>query len=161
MASVGYGKSNTKQEDKSQSTSLTQSVVGSVNGNTNIVAGEDLNIKASIVESGKDINLIGKNVNLDAADVTEDTQSKYEHKSSGISIGVTYSGVAAAAASAKKSKENSEFSDSAVGKIMSSAETVRKASMAAATPVVLQAHKQNITKTKDTTSSQVVGTHSK
>ena len=161
VASVGYGKSNTKQEDKSQSTSLTQGVVGSVNGNTNIVAGEDLNIKASIVESGKDINLIGKNVNLDAADVTEDTQSKYEHKSSGISIGFTYSGVAAAVASAKKSKENSEFSDSAVGKIMSSAETVRKASMAAATPVVFQAHNQKVTKTKDTTSSQVVGTEVK
>uniref|UniRef100_UPI003FCC44C1 hemagglutinin repeat-containing protein n=1 Tax=Acinetobacter sp. TaxID=472 RepID=UPI003FCC44C1 len=62
VASVGYGKSNIKQDHKSQATSLTQSVVGSVNGNINIVAGEDLNAVASIIEAGKDINLMGKNV---------------------------------------------------------------------------------------------------
>jgi filamentous hemagglutinin len=110
--------------------------VSSVNGNTNIIASQDLNAVASIIEAGKDINLIGKNVHLDAADVQQDTQSKFESKSSGVSIGFTYSGVAAAAASAKKSQDNNDFSDSAVGKIMSSAETVRKATMAATTPVV-------------------------
>ncbi|MEF9956818.1 MAG: hemagglutinin repeat-containing protein [Acinetobacter sp.] len=161
VASVGYGKSNIKQDNKSQSTSLTQSVVGSVNGNTNIVAGEDLSAVASIIEAGKDINLMGKNVHLDAADIQQDTQSKFESKSSGVSIGFTYSGEAAAAASAKKSQDNNDFSDSAVGKIMSSAETVRKATMAATTPVVFQAHNQKTTKTKGTSSTQSVGTEVK
>ena len=161
VASVGYGKTNIKQDNKSQSTSLTQSVVGSVNGNTNIIAGQDLNAVASIIEAGKDINLMGKNVHLDAADIKQDTQSKFESKSSGVSIGFTYSGVAAAAASAKKSQDNNDFSDSAVGKIMSSAETVRKATMAATTPVVFQAHNQKTTKTKDTSSTQSVGTEVK
>lgn len=161
VASVGYGKSNIKHDNKSQSTSLTQSLVSSVNGNTNIIAGQDLNAVASIIEAGKDINLIGKNVHLDAADVQQDTQSKFESKSSGVSIGFTYSGVAAAAASAKKSQDNNDFSDSAVGKIMSSAETVRKATMAATTPVVFQAHKQKMTKTKDTSSTQSVDTEVK
>ena len=80
---------------------------------------------------------------------------------SGVSIGFTYSGEAAAAASAKKSQDNNDFSDSAVGKIMSSAETVRKATMAATTPVVFQAHNQKTTKTKDTSSTQSVGTEVK
>ena len=161
VASIGYGKSNTKQENQSQSTSLTQSVVGSVGGNTNIVAGENLTATASIIESSKDINLVGKNVYLDADYVTDDTQARYEYKSSGVSIGVTYNSTAAAAASAKKSQENNDFSDSAVGKIMSSAETIRKASMAATTPVVIQAQKQNITQTQNSASSQVVGTEVK
>ncbi|MGE8572673.1 MAG: hemagglutinin repeat-containing protein [Acinetobacter amyesii] len=158
VASVGYGKSNIKQDNKSQSTSLTQSLVSSVSGNTNIIAGDDLNAVASIIEAGKDINLMGKNVQLDAADIKQDTQSKFESKSSGISVGITYSAEAAAVASAKKSQDNNDFSDSAVGKVMSSAETVRKATMAATTPVVFQAHNQKTTKTKDTSSTQSVGT---
>ena len=161
VASVGYGKSNIKQDNKSHATSLTQSVVGSVNGNTNIVAGGDLNAVASIIEAGKDINLMGKNVHLDAADIQQDTQSKFESKSSGMSIGFTYSGAATAVASAKKSQDSNDFSDSAVGKIMSSAETVRKATMAATTPVVFQAHNQKTIKTKDTSSTQSVGTEVK
>jgi hypothetical protein len=44
---------------------------------------------------------------------------------------------------------------------MSSAETVRKATMATTTPVVFQAHKQKTTKTKDTSSTQSVGTEVK
>lgn len=111
VASVGYGKSNIKQDNKSQATSLTQSVVGSVNGNTNIIAGGDLNAVASIIEAGKDINLMGKNINLAAADIYQEQNSKFASKTSGVSVGITYSSEAAALSSAKKSQESNDFSD--------------------------------------------------
>ena len=161
VASVGYGKSNVRNAQDNQSTGLTQSQIVSLKGNTNIVAGNDLNAEAAILAAGKDINLIGKNVNLAAADIYQDQNSKFESKTSGVSVGITYSSEAAALASAKKSQESNDFSDSAVGKIMSSAETARKATMAATTPVVFTASHQKINNTNHVASTQSVGTEVK
>lgn len=158
VASVGYGKSSVHNKDEGRSTDLAQSAVSSLSGNVNIVAGNDLTAEAAILAAGKDINLIGKNVNLAAADIYQDQNSKFESKTSGVSVGITYSSEAAALASAKKSQQSNDFSDSAVGKVMSSAETARKATMAATTPVVFTASHQKINNTNHSASTQSVGT---
>jgi filamentous hemagglutinin len=158
VASVGYGKSNVHSKDAAQSTDLTQSAVSSLAGDVNIVAGKDLTAEAAQLSAAKDLNLQGANVHLNALNISQEQQSQFDSKQSGISVGITYSAEAAAASSVKKSKENNDFSDSAVGKIMSSAETARKASMAAATPVVLTASHQKINNSSQSTSTQSVGT---
>ena len=158
VASVGYGKSNVHSKDAAQSTDLTQSTVSSLSGDVNIVAGKDLTAEAAQLSAAKDLNLQGANVNLNALTISQEQQSQFDSKQSGLSVGITYSAEAAAASSVKKSKENSDFSDSVVGKIMSSAETARKASMAAATPVVITASHQKINNSSQSISTQSVGT---
>lgn len=158
VASVGYGKSNVHSKDAAQSTDLTQSVVSSLAGDVNVVAGKDLTAEAAQLSAAKDMNLQGANVHLNALNISQKQQSQFDSKQSGISVGITYSAEAAAASSVKKSKENNDFSDSAVGKIMSSAETARKATMAATTPVVITASHQKINNSSQSTSTQSVGT---
>ncbi|WP_409976760.1 hemagglutinin repeat-containing protein [Acinetobacter sp. C_3_1] len=158
VASVGYGKSNVHSKDAAQSTDLTQSVVSSLAGDVNIVAGKDLTAEAAQLSAAKDMNLQGANVHLNALNISQEQQSQFDSKQSGISVGITYSAEAAAASSVKKSKENNDFSDSAVGKIMSSAETARKATMSATTPVVITASHQKINNSSQSTSTQSVGT---
>ena len=158
VASIGYGKSSIKNAQDSESTVLTQSQVIGTKGDANILAGEDLTTEAAIVTAGKDVNLIGKNVHLNLGTESSHQQTQVQSKNSGLSVGMTYSSEAAGLASAKKSQENNDFSDSAVGKIMSSAETVRKATMAATTPVVFTASHQKVNNIKHTASTQTVGT---
>lgn len=161
VASVGYGNAKANVQQKGNIETLTPSVISSKNGNIVIAAGKDLTAEAALIQAGQDLTLQGQNVSLNEGYETSSQQSRVQSKNSGISVGITYSPAAAALASAKKSQDNNDFSDSAVGKIMSSAETVRKATMAATTPVVFQAHNQKTSKTKDTSSTQSVGTEVK
>lgn len=61
VASVGYGKSKSSIQQESRSTSLTQSAIGSLKGNSTVIAGGDLTATAVIFSAGKDINLEGEN----------------------------------------------------------------------------------------------------
>ena len=147
VASVGYGKSSNQNKQNNQSTTLTQSQIVSLQGNTNILAGKDLTAEAAILGAGKDLNLQGANVNLNAGYETANQHSESQNKSSGISVGVTYSPIAAAASTYKKNAESDQYSDSAVGKVMSRADAIDKATQAATTPIVVTAgsHKSNQT----------------
>lgn len=87
VASVGYGKSSVHKKDEGRSTDLAQSV-SSLSGNVNIVAGNDLTAEAALLAAGKDINLIGKNVNLAAADIYQDQKTLNLKVKLGVSVGI-------------------------------------------------------------------------
>ncbi|WP_174492312.1 hemagglutinin repeat-containing protein [Acinetobacter sp. Marseille-Q1623] len=157
VASVGYGKSSNQNKQDNQSTSLTQSQIISKAGNTNILAGKDLTAEAAILGAGKDLNLQGANVNLNAGYETTNQHSEAQSKNSGVSVGLTYSPLTAAASTYKKNTDNNQYSDSAVGKVMSQADAIDKATQAAMTPIVLTAgsHKSNQTSDYSTNTAVV------
>lgn len=158
VASVGYGKSSLNTKEDGKSTTLTQSVIRSQSGDTTIIAGKDLTTEAAILDAGKDLNLKGANVNLNSAYATDEQHSEVHSKQSGISVGVTYSPAMAAASAYKNSMNNGQFSDSAVGQVMAQGEAVRKASMAAMTPVTIQAGSKKTNEVSNTSSTQAVVT---
>ncbi|EOR07411.1 hypothetical protein F896_01784 [Acinetobacter genomosp. 15BJ] len=158
VASIGYGKSSLNTQQNNQSTGIIQSVIGSIKGDTNIIAAQDLTAEAAIIQSGKDINLVGENVNLNAASIRTENKSASQSKQSGISVGVTYSPLEAARSSYKESTANNQFSNSAVGQVMAQGEAVRKAVMAAATPIVVSGGKQRTQQSSNYSSTQVVVT---
>ncbi|MCU4582286.1 hemagglutinin repeat-containing protein [Acinetobacter gyllenbergii] len=158
VASIGYGKSSLNTQQNNQSTGITQSVIGSIKGDTNIIAAKDLTAEAAIIQSGKDINLVGENVNLNAASTHTENKSASQSKQSGISVGVTYSPLEAARSSYKESTANNQFSNSAVGQVMAQGEAVRKAGMAAATPIVVSGGKQRTQQSSNYSSTQAVVT---
>jgi filamentous hemagglutinin len=158
VASVGYGKSSLNTKEDGKSTTLTQSVVRSQKGDTTIIAGKDLTTEAAILDAGKGLNLKGANVNLNSAYATDEQHSEVHSKQSGISVGVTYSPAMAAASAYKNSMNNGQFSDSAVGQVMAQGEAVRKASMAAMTPVTIQAGSNKTNQVSNTSSTRAVVT---
>jgi len=158
VASVGYAKSSLNTKEDGKSTTLAQSVVRSQKGDTTIIAGKDLTTEAAILDAGKDLNLKGANVNLNAAYATDEQHSEVHSKQSGVSVGVTYSPAMAAASAYKNSMNNGQFSDSAVGQVMAQGEAVRKASMAAMTPVTIQAGSKKTNEVSNTSSTQAVVT---
>ncbi|WP_436897341.1 hemagglutinin repeat-containing protein [Acinetobacter gyllenbergii] len=157
VASVGYGKSSSNTQQNNGSTILAQSAISS-KGNTNIIADKDLITEAAIIHSGKDTNLIGENVSLNAGYNTTEQHSASQSKQSGISVGVTYSPIEAARSSYKESTANNQFSNSAVGQVMAQGEAVRKAGMAAATPIVVSGGKQRTQQSSNYSSTQAVVT---
>ena len=99
--------------------------------------------EAAILGAGKDLNLQGANVSLNAGYESSKQHTNVQSKNSGFSVGLTYSPATAAASTYKKNADNGQFSDSAVGQVMSRADAVDKALMAAQTPIVLTAGNQN------------------
>lgn len=158
VASVGYAKSSLNTKEDGKSTTLAQSVVRSKTGDTTIIAGKDLTTEAAILDAGKDLNLKGANVNLNSAYATDEQHSEVHSKQSGVSVGVTYSPAMAASSAYKNSMNNGQFSDSAVGQVMAQGEAARKASMAAMTPVTIQAGSNKTNQVSNTSSTQAVVT---
>ncbi|PSE43720.1 hypothetical protein C7G91_06255 [Acinetobacter nosocomialis] len=157
-ASVGYAKSNLNTKEDGKSTTLAQSVIRSQTGDTTIIAGKDLTAEAAILDAGKNLNLKGANVNLNAAYTTDEKYSEVHSKQSGISVGVTYSPALAAKSAYDKSMGDNQYSDSAIGKIMSQANAIDKGLMAAQTPIVVSGGSKKTEQTKNTFSSQAVVT---
>lgn len=81
-----------------------------------------------------------------------------QSKNSGLSVGITYNPIDAAVSAYKKSSDNTEFSDSAVGQVMSHAEAVNKAAQAATTAVVVTGGSQKITQNSTYSTTQAVVT---
>ncbi|WP_312266991.1 hemagglutinin repeat-containing protein, partial [Neisseria sp.] len=149
MASVGYGKSDNRVHTQGSSQSLTLSQVGSINGDTALVAGDRLDISAGRLSSGGDLTLQGKEVNLNAAETHQSSQTQQQSKQSGFSIGITYDPFTAAKTAYDKSMAGSQNSGSTVGKWIAHDMAVSKAFEAASTPIVVTAgrsrssHQQN------------------
>ncbi|SMD16482.1 hemagglutinin repeat-containing protein [Sporomusa malonica] len=62
------------------------STVGSITGNVNITAGNNVKSEGTLIASGQDTNIIGKNVTVDNTTNTYDSQYKYEFKQSGLTV---------------------------------------------------------------------------
>ncbi|WP_238786575.1 hemagglutinin repeat-containing protein [Gilliamella sp. ESL0250] len=84
---VGKEKENLKQTDTEQA--FVGSVVGSTNGNVNIQAGKDLNIKGSDVIAQRDIRMQGENVNIEALDAKTTYKEEYSYEKSGLTVALT------------------------------------------------------------------------
>ena len=64
------------------------STVGSIEGNVNLEAKDDANITGSEVIAGKDINITGKNVNVESSENVYNAHEEHEYKRSGLTISV-------------------------------------------------------------------------
>ncbi|ATM85663.1 hemagglutinin repeat-containing protein [Yersinia frederiksenii] len=107
---VMVGSNSTKMTDTGQSISNVGSTVGSVLGNVNMTAGEDLTVKGSDVLAGKDISLTGKNVAILAAENQSNQTHSVEQKSSGLTLalsGAVGSALNTAVTTAKDASEES------------------------------------------------------
>ncbi|OWF81450.1 hypothetical protein B4900_03140 [Yersinia rohdei] len=104
------GSNSTKVTDTGKSITNIGSTVGSVLGNVNMTAGEDLTVKGSEVLAGKDINLTGKNVAILAAENQSSQTHTVEQKQSGLTLalsGTVGSAVNTAVTTAKEAREES------------------------------------------------------
>ena len=138
VLSVGYSKSKTTATNDNQSTTQAASTIASLDGDTNIIAGNHLQITASDVAAGDDITLVGKDIQLTAAQETNRQDSTYKSKTSGFSVGITVD-PAAAFKSAYKSTYDNTPATGTVGKVTRLAEAVGAGAKAATTPVVVTA----------------------
>jgi filamentous hemagglutinin len=135
--SVGYGKSTTSTQGNNASVTQHESTIGALNGSAKLKSGETLQVVASDLAAKENLTLIGKNVDLSAAQNTSDTQQSASSKSSGFSVGVTVNPLAAAKGAYKESTKNSSSSGT-IGKLTSKADGVADGLWAATTAVTVQ-----------------------
>ncbi|WP_367393241.1 hemagglutinin repeat-containing protein [Pseudomonas sp. X4] len=88
---IGFTLGSTSLEKTSTSTSenARASTIGSVLGNVTIEAGKDLGIKGSEVVAGKDITLVGQNVEIVAAENHNTSEQTSKSKSSGLTLALS------------------------------------------------------------------------
>ena len=135
--SVGYGKSTTSTQGNNASVTQHESTIGALNGSARLKSGETLQVVASDVAAKENLTLIGKNVDLSAAQNTSDNQQSASSKSSGFSVGVTVNPLAAAKDVYKESMKNASSSGT-IGKLTSKADGVAEGLWAATTAVTVQ-----------------------
>ncbi|MDT3486392.1 hemagglutinin repeat-containing protein [Stenotrophomonas maltophilia] len=123
-ASIGYGSSKNSSSSAEQSTTQVGSAIASREGSVLINAGNQLTIAASDVAAGKDLTLVGKDINLLARQDTVDTQASQSSKSSGFSVGVTYDPAKAYRTARDKATEGMADSGTMMGRITRTAEGV-------------------------------------
>ena len=138
VASVGYGKSSASEQASSQTVTQNGSSVASVNGNTRIQAGQNLKVIASDISAGQDLTLIGRSVDLSAAQNTSVEYGTQQSSSSGLSVGLTVNPIAAFKSAANQSAGNNP-STGTIGKVTKYGEALADGVVAATTPIVVQA----------------------
>ncbi|WP_426336029.1 hemagglutinin repeat-containing protein [Pseudoduganella sp. R-31] len=128
--STGYGKSNTSSQSSQETVTQHASSIGSLDGSVKLKSGETLQVVASDIASKENLTLIGKNVDLAAAQNTMQSQVNTQGKSSGFGVGFTVNPLAAFKDAYKTSTENSK-SGSFVGKEFAKAEGAAEGAAAA------------------------------
>ncbi|WP_454843335.1 hemagglutinin repeat-containing protein [Pseudomonas gorinensis] len=115
LSSGGIGFTLGSTSNQNTSTSSTESTrasnVGSVLGSVNIEAGKDLTIRGSDVTAGKDIRLVGQNVNVLADENNNRSEQTSKSKSSGLTLalsGTVGSAVDSAYQTAKQAKNEDD-----------------------------------------------------
>ncbi|WP_080492923.1 hemagglutinin repeat-containing protein [Burkholderia ubonensis] len=88
--SVGVANSHSVQDTASQTQSTMRSQIVSGNGNVTLDAKQDITVAGSDLSAGKDLTLIGKNLNLDPG--TDATQSRMSQDSSQFGVSVALGG---------------------------------------------------------------------
>lgn len=107
---ITIGSNSNKVTDTGKTFFSVGSTVGSVRGNVNLTAGKDLTVKGAEVLAGKDINLIGKNVSILAAEDQLSQTHSVEQKQSGVTLalsGKMGSAINTAVTTAKSASEES------------------------------------------------------
>lgn len=88
--SVGVAKNHSVQDTASQTQSTMRSQIVSGNGNVTLDAKQDITVAGSDLSAGKDLTLIGRNLNLDPG--TDATQSRMSQDSSQFGVSVALGG---------------------------------------------------------------------
>ncbi|WP_426336031.1 hemagglutinin repeat-containing protein [Pseudoduganella sp. R-31] len=128
--STGYGKSNTSSQSAQETVTQHASSIGSLDGSVKLKSGETLQVVASDIAANENLTLIGKNVDLAAAQNTMQSQVNTQGKSSGFGVGFTVNPLAAFKDAYKTSTENSK-SGSFVGNEFAKAEGAAEGAAAA------------------------------
>ena len=82
------GKEKKKDQYANQNVEQVSSTLGSINGNVNLTAEKDANVKGSTVVAGKNINITGENVKIENSDSIYNAQEKHEFERTGLSVSV-------------------------------------------------------------------------
>ncbi|MFL3630280.1 hemagglutinin repeat-containing protein [Xanthomonas campestris] len=157
VASIGYSKARSNSENATESVTQVASSVGSTDGNLIVSAGNQLTIAASDVGAGKDVTLAAKDIALLARQDTVESQSSQSSKSSGFSVGVTYDPGASYRSARDSTTKNMVDTGSTMSKMSRDAEGAAAGTMAAITPVVIQAssHRSNASQNESTSDARV------
>ncbi|AMO94017.1 hemagluttinin repeat family protein [Collimonas fungivorans] len=138
VASIGYGKGSASSQNSVETLTQQGSSIASINGNTRIQAGQALSVVASDISAGQNLTLIGKSVDLSAAQNTSVEHGAQQSSSSGISLGLTLNPVAAFKSAYQQSASGNP-STSILGKSTKYGDAIGDGTLAASTPVVVQA----------------------
>jgi len=151
--STGYGKSSTSSQSAQETVTQHASSIGALDGSVKLKSGETLQVVASDIAAKENLTLIGKNVDLAAAQNTTQSQLATQGKSSGFGVGFTVNPVAAFKDAYKSSTENSK-SGSFVGKEFAKAEGAVEGASAALSVVNLQMGSNRSNSTQNHASSE-------
>ncbi|MBB4595163.1 adhesin HecA-like repeat protein [Xanthomonas arboricola] len=157
VASIGYSHARSNSQNASDSVTQVASSVGSTDGNLVVSAGNQLTIAASDIGAGKDLTLAAKDIALLARQDTVDNQASQSSKSNGFSVGVTYDPGASYRSARDSTTKNMVDTGSTMSKISRDAEGAAAGTMAAITPVVIQAssHRSNASQNESTSDARV------
>lgn len=157
MASIGYSHARSNSQNSTDSVTQVASSVGSTDGNLVVSAGNQLTIAASDIGAGKDLTLAAKDIALLARQDTVDNDASQSSKSNGFSIGVTYDPGASYRSARDSTTKNMVDTGSTMSKISRDAEGAAAGTMAAITPVVIQAssHRSNAAQNASTSDARV------
>ncbi|MEX3962620.1 hemagglutinin repeat-containing protein [Paraburkholderia sp. EG286B] len=87
--SVTVGSSKVAQTDQESGVTNNASMIGSLDGNLNITAGNDLHVTGSVLHAGQDVTMAGKTVTIDAAYDTASQSQQQQYHSAGLTVGIT------------------------------------------------------------------------
>lgn len=89
---ITIGSEKQRDEYANKNVENVGSTVGSIEGSVTLEAKDDANITGSEVIAGQDINITGKNVNIESSENVYNAHEEHEYKRSGltISVGGTY-----------------------------------------------------------------------
>lgn len=93
---ITIGSEKQRDEYANKNVENVGSTVGSIEGSVNLEAKDDANITGSEVIAGKDINITGKNVNIESSENVYNAHEEHEYKLSGLTISVGGAAVEAA-----------------------------------------------------------------
>lgn len=105
------GKQSEKLTVNEKTVDQVGSTVGSINGNVNLTADNQVQSAGATLVAGKDINITGKDVTIDNTVDTYDSQTKYEFKQSGITVSLSGGVVNAATNAVNHIQRSGEVSD--------------------------------------------------
>lgn len=87
--SVSIGTRSMTDQRHSTEVTNTGSMVGSLNGNLNVSAGNELRVTGSTLHAGNDASLEGKSVKIDSAYDTMSQAEQQQYRQAGVTVGVT------------------------------------------------------------------------
>lgn len=85
---ITIGSEKQRDEYANKNVENVGSTVGSIDGSVNLEAKDDATVTGSEVIAGKDINITGKNVNIESSENVYNAHEEHEYKRSGLTISV-------------------------------------------------------------------------